>query len=142
MELKDLVGEHLLDAVDYCNEPVPEHLCPEMDTSQVVRFRLDGVVYVAREDPEDGYRSCLGELLIQSGAKMVNEFAATRVVGTISPEGKDEDILRFTDCATGKVVLEVGTDYLDDYYPEFVGAFHPEALSQNANKEVRNAPAP
>lgn len=125
MELKDLVGEHWLDAVDFSNEQV-RTWGETYEACQAMRFRLDGTAYTATEDPDDGYRSCMGDLSVAEGAVMTNTFPPLRVVGVIRDE-----LLELIDVKTGRCVLEVGTDESDEYYPVFVASFHPEAMTYN-----------
>lgn len=138
MELKDLVGEHLLTGVDFCTQQVKQYdWSDDLENCQVVRFCLDGVVYVAIEDPRDGYRSYLGQLITDNTNTMSNQFPAQRVLGVHRTQGRYEDtddILELIDIITGKVVLEVGTHNCDDYYPSFVSSFHPEAMAINKEK--------
>lgn len=119
---EDLVGEHILDAVDYGSE---EKLYDEDAT--VIRFRLDGIVYVAVENPDDSYRSYLGKLYVQEGDSISNTFPPVKVTCSID-DNTDRDIMRLT-LDNGETVLEVGTDYFDDYYPCFVGWFNVEAIN-------------
>lgn len=121
--LTDLIGKHQLDAVDFLTER------EFGGDAQVVRFRLDGVVYIAKEDPDDGYRSSLGSVTIGGSLPMANTFPPAAVTCTHHTE--HEDILKFADDETQKVVLEIGTENADDYYPSFVGSFHPEAMASN-----------
>lgn len=127
MELKDLTGEHMLDAVDFSNECV-KAMGGDFEDSQTMRFRLGGVVYAAVEDPEDGYRSCMRELIVGDGP-MTNTFTPVKVVGEYKSE--NADILRLVDAVTGQIVIEVGTDHSDDYYPCFVANFNAAAMAHN-----------
>ena len=130
MELKDLVGEHLLDAVDFSNEKVKEEYGSGFEDCQVMRFRLDGNVYTVIEDPSDGYRSAMREIA-KTNDKMNNTFPAVRVV-CVHREHHDRsaaDVLQLICVASGKIVVEVGTGNTDDYYPYFVAEFHPEAIT-------------
>lgn len=132
MELSDLAGEHILDAVDSDNEQVKTY-GEAFESCSVLRFRLDGIVYTAIEDPDDGYRSCLRDI-VAGDHPMTNCFEPLRVVGmhrTRSDGGYNADILALIDVVTGKIVIEVGTDNSDDYYPSFVGNFNPENMAIN-----------
>ena len=129
MELKDLAGEHVLDAVDFSNEQV-KTWGDEFESCNVMRFRLDGIVYTAVEDPSDGYRSSMRELDVGEW-KMANCFEGMRVVGRHRANctyGGSADILELIAISTGKTVLEVGTDNTSDYYPSYVANFDPSAL--------------
>jgi hypothetical protein len=135
MELKDLVGGHLLDAVDFSNEQV-KTWGDRFEASEVMRFRLDGKVYTATEDPSDGYRSSMQDIAV-GDRPMTNTFEPLRVTGrhrTKNAYNDEDDVLELIDVVTGKIVIEVGTSNSDDYYPSFVAAFHPEAMAHNAGK--------
>ena len=137
MELKDLVGEHLIDAVDFSKRKV-KTWGHEREDAQAIRFRLDGIVYMAIEDPTDGYRSHMKDLAVSRKEKMRNTFPPVRVIGRYREQGGPDrenegaDILELVDAVTGGIVLEVGTENTEDYYPYFVASFHPEAMSINA----------
>ncbi|MCZ7855017.1 hypothetical protein O9X81_00140 [Agrobacterium salinitolerans] len=138
-ELTDLIGKRSLDAVDFDNEQVKELYGDGYEDCSVCRFRLDGVVYIAIEDPGDGYRSSMRSLAVANDATMKNVFPAIDVVGWHRTEGafgNSDDVLELIDTITGKVVLEVGTDDVDDYYPGFVARFHPENMATNADIEA------
>lgn len=140
MKLVQLVGEHVLDGVDFFNDLFLQY-GEDFAGSNVLRFRLDGVVYVAAEDPCDGYRSTLADVFVREGATMRNVFAPVKVRGRWrgpNSNGTEDDILELLDAKTGRVVLEVGTDNSADYYPGFVASFHPEAMACNASREYRN----
>src|SRR5574343_347944 len=131
-ELKDLVGFHVLTGVDRGSIEVEDYGSPSL--CETLSFTLDGVTYTACEDPQDGYRSSM-RYLIQDG-KTTNNFRPQKVVARMRQNeewrsAKDE-ILELVDLATGKVVLEVGTNYYDDYYPCFVASFFPENMAINA----------
>jgi hypothetical protein len=134
IELESLVGEHELSGVDYIKS---EEMPSEYDFSgpysaSVIRFVLDGKVYTAREDDNDGYRSCMRDLV--EGGEVKNTFAPQRVLCSLRTEGtygnKDYTLV-MRDVVTGKEVLEVGTDSTDDYYPSFVANFRPENMACN-----------
>jgi hypothetical protein len=120
VRLEDLVGEHVLDGVDYSVEG--------FGLANALRFRLDGVVYVAIEDEQDGYRSMLDRIIVEADAVVKNTFPATRVLACLSA---DDGLLDLLDVVTQKVVLQVGTDHSEDYYPRFVASFMPEHLAVN-----------
>ena len=130
MELKDLVGEHVLTGVDFTEEKSTDTW--GADISNVCRFVLDGIIYTAIEDPEDGWRSSMKELVVGSAKPMTNTFEAHRVVCSMR-DAHDDDILVVVDAVTGKTVLEVGTSSVSDWYPCFVSDYHPENLAANAN---------
>ena len=132
MELKDFEGKYQLQGVDECTESV-KTWGDSFEDCSAIRFKLNGVVYVAIEDPDDGYRSYLGELKIDQ-LDIKNPFENVEVVASYRDSNKyneKSDIMDFIDTTTGKVVLSVGTGNTDDYYPYFVASFDPTAMSVN-----------
>lgn len=128
IELDSLIGPYDLSGVDFENTRTGE-----WEDASVMRFVLGGHIYVATEDPEDGYRSCLSKLEIVDGPPVRNVFPPVAVVGRKSAE-YDDDIVEFVELATGQVVLAVGTGSASDYYPYFQATFWPERMSVNAGK--------
>lgn len=109
-----------------------------MEECQAISFTLDGVTYMAVEDPDDGYRSHLEAIRIVDGSKVVNRFPPCHVIAFRQPDddyGKN-DVIQFKDTTTGEVVLEIGTSNVDDYYPCYVGSFHPQAMAINQSYSV------
>ena len=131
VELDSLIGEHVLDGVDLTTERVKPY-GDHYEDANVIRFRLDGLVHTAIEDPSDGYRSSLDKLFVED-CPITNTFAPVRVVAKKKSDDTyaKNDTLELVDVVTGKVVLEVGTDNHDDYYPSFVGVFWPQHMSIN-----------
>ena len=128
MELEDLVGMHELSGVDrgstkggYCDEDC-----------ETIAFVLDGITYIAQEDPSDGYRSAMKEITVSS-LEIKNRFNPQRVLCRMKDESQCEsyDVLEIIDIETGKVVLSVGTGNNDDYYPYWVAEFTPENMACN-----------
>ena len=132
VELKSLIGKHKLTGVDYSTEAVKIYEWDESLTdSQVIKFCLDGKTYLAMEDPSDGYRSSMKHCIIID-EKPKNKFKAVEVFGIMKPRGYNEnEVIQFYDIETAEVVLEVGTENSDDYYPSFVGRWIPENLYVN-----------
>lgn len=135
MELKDFKGKYQLQGVDEFTGTV-KTWGDNFEDCSAIRFKLDGIVYVATEDPDDGYRSYLGELKVDdidtknpfSGVEVLAHYRNTNNYNEVS------EIIDFVDTTTGEVVLSVGTDNSDDYYPCFVAHFNPAAMSINAGK--------
>jgi len=131
MELKDLIGEHVLSGVDIGAKSV---LCGDFhEDCEVISFILDGKTYTATEDPEDGYRSCMREIR-ESSDPVSNTFEGQRVLARMREDDRNEsyDVLDLLDMQTGKIVLSVGTGDWDDYYPYWVAKFSPENMGVNA----------
>lgn len=131
VDLDSLIGLHVLDAVDTDTTKVKKW-SDSFEDANMIRFRLDGKVYTAVEDPSDGYRSSMEKLFV-SGAAMKNTFLGCKVLARKKGRSDyhENDTLEFIDVVTGKVVLEVGTDNHDDYYPCFVSSFMPENMAVN-----------
>lgn len=81
---ESLVGIHKLDAVDRASEP-REDEWSGIGSAQCLRFRLDGKVYVALEDPEDGYRSSMGATKVRIDRE--NLIAASKKAAKNFPTG-------------------------------------------------------
>lgn len=124
LELKDLVGTHSLSGVDFDNQEVKDW-GDSFVLSQVIRFTLSRKTYVACENPDDGYRSTMRWIRL-SEKPCATRFSPVKVVGSMK-EGNNTTI-EFRHSKTGEVVLEVGTDNQDDYYPWYVASFYPEKL--------------
>jgi hypothetical protein len=71
----------------------------------------------------------------KSDATVKNMFKSCKVVGKM--RGGSDNVIDFTDSATGKIVLSVGTQDTDDYYPCFVAEFTPENMTVNRKKASR-----
>jgi hypothetical protein len=135
MELSDLVGKHVLTGCDMSNLKVKETWGDGYEDCSVINFVLDGKTYQAIEDPSDGYRSSMSEIK-ESDETVKNTFQGHEVLAQMRGKGQwgsECDILDLVDVVTGKVVLSVGTDNTDDYYPSFEAVFTPENLAANAN---------
>lgn len=129
VELKELVGPHTLSGVEFESAKVDplEVGNDAVDSSNVMRFVLDGRILVATEDPDDGYRSMLGDLQEVAGPPVANSFSPVAVVGHMDP---NHDILVLRLAATGEEVLRVGTEDFDGYYPCFEAWFDPRVLGE------------
>lgn len=132
MELSDLTGIHELSGVEIGYITVYDEWEGDQDC-QFVKFTLDGAHYMAVEDPDDGYRSRCRDLTI-SDEPPRNSFAPQKMRCYMKPE-RDEygsDVLVMEDVETGEVVLEVGTEDVDDYYPCCVFYYYPEGMACNS----------
>jgi len=126
----ELLGPCTLSGVDCITQSVKSYMGEGYDDCNVLNFIIDGRTYSAVEDPDDGYRSELG-YLIRTDFALTNNFPGVAVRGRMR-DGKTE-VLEFYDVETKKLVLAVGTNMDDDYYPEFVGEFYPENMIINAD---------
>ena len=128
VEFKDLIGLATLDAVDRDGESVKQWDDRYEDCS-LLRFRLSGVMYVALEDPDDGYRSAMAGLFLDTTSVMKNVFAPILVLVRESTD-QNRDTLEILDTRNGKLIIEIGTDISDTYYPVFVASFNPENIHE------------
>lgn len=135
MKLNELAGKHILQGIEL-GETTARDWCGEK-TVQCVKFTLDGITYMAIEDPSDGYRSYCSDLVI--GDKPC-EVLLPNVEVVCVPRFNGvqycsaSDILEFIDCNNGKTVLLVGTNNTNDYYPYCIFEYTPENLSCNEKK--------
>lgn len=129
MELSDLIGEHTLTAVELGVEKATAIYEEDANT---IAFTLDGVTYLAKEDGNDGYRSYCDELEIVD-MELKNKFPSQKVVGVMMKNSSHQtnDVIQFLNPDTNAVILEVGTENTDDYYPSCVMSFNPENMSIN-----------
>lgn len=135
MQLSDLAGEHILTGVDLSNERVKREYGDEYADATCLSFRLGDTTYTAIEDPGDGYRSGMREIG-ESDHPLANTFPGVAVVAshvTTWEDGGPCDMLVLTSVATGDVVLEVGTDNSDNYYPCFIAGWSPQNLYPGAS---------
>lgn len=133
MELKDLEGKHVLSGIDR----IRGYVVSFGSTEEVdgIRFCLDDVNYECLENPDDGYRSYLNGLEVTSEPCRYR-FPGTEVLCSMSEDG--EDILEVREAKTGKIVLRIGTDNDDSYYPVCRMEYYPQNLPCNAGVEEGN----
>lgn len=135
MKLKELCGGHILSGVETGTKKRSQVIWVNY-----IKFCLDGTVYVAVEDPDDGYRSTCEELEVEANGVCNIKIPDTYVTCSMAPDGtSSNDVLIITDVATGKPVLEVGTENYVDYYPCCVMRWMPENLvwNQEWNQEKK-----
>jgi predicted NAD-dependent protein-ADP-ribosyltransferase YbiA (DUF1768 family) len=137
VELKDFVGKEFdLTAVSTA-EVVANDKYGDFANASTITFTLDGVTYQAVEDPSDGYRSSLREIFI-CDTEPANRFPAQRVKATWKEPGSyDNDTVEFRSVASDLIVMEVGTDHVNDYYPCFVSNFEPKNMDINRTDDIR-----
>lgn len=128
MSWDDLLGDRVLMAI---RTDVRHPFDP--DASGVALDLGDLTVFVF-EDPDDGYRSSAGAPLTAKAS--MYEYAGSptyiRAPVTITAWGEHGTGIILTDRRNGKVVLRLGTDESDDYYPCFVCDWRPQDLADNA----------
>lgn len=104
------------------------------------QFKLGDVVWEAVEDPSDGYRSCLGCIIVKPESQTIffkTPISRVRVdyfKGMENPNAKylyerrEVDFYKLVDISDGHVWLTLGTDNSDDYYPSFHFNYAPKEL--------------
>lgn len=100
---------------------------------------LDGDIYYCYENPDDGYRS----YSVIEKAKSLDEIKCDHQLPTFPPQ---EVYVKFTykkdelgdpswECLItneyNELILKVGTDNYEDYYPMAIFEYHPENLPIN-----------
>ena len=85
MELKELVGKHFLSGIETGTEERSKRFYGNEIVSYV-KFCIDGVNYMAVEDPCDGYRSYCGDLDISETPCKI-QIPTTEVLCTMRPDG-------------------------------------------------------
>jgi hypothetical protein len=101
---------------------------------ETIWFRLNNRTYVATEDPEDGYRSCLGSIEI---VNVLPKFTFLPIeVKCVYVSSTDREVVEVYDVKTNKMILEVGTHNIDDYYPGFVASWDPQNMALNSIDEA------
>lgn len=130
MELKDFVGKHQFSGVDYAEDGYGGAIN--------IIFCIDGVTYLAQEDLDDGYRSYMDELEV-SKKPCRNTFEPEEVICEHIDKSKDyfgydSDILLIKNAKTGELILKIGTEDVNDYYPSCVMEYHPENMQCNEGR--------
>lgn len=113
--------------------------CTDIDG---VVLQIDGKNYVVYEDPDDSYRS-YGRMHETDEAPKVVFLAEPVYARNKSERGTDEnmwlidwELLELRN-VEGELVLEIGTDHSDTYYPLAIFHWYPENLSVNKERGRR-----
>lgn len=126
--LSDLVGTHVLSGIETGNRPIGGW--------QYVRFTLDDYTYELEEDPDDGYRSYYNEL--ECVGKKIGKIPIPNILVFCHMRKQDRygsDVIEMYDAATGDLVLAVGTENCDDWYPFTVFEYYPENMICNEERK-------
>ena len=134
MELNELIGNHILSGVE--TGVLTKNNYGWEDMCNYIKFTLDGVTYMAVEDPDDGYRSFMEELEISKEPCKVSLPNIEVFCAMMADDRyKRNDVLLFFDVLSGKEILSVGTESYDDYYPICHLEYHPENMYCNRRAE-------
>ena len=102
-------------------------------------FKVDDIVFKVLEDPNDGYRSCLGTIDYTDEHNSIFFRTPIARVRIETYEGRNREYsqgdqgYQIVDITDGHVWLEFGTDNTDDYYPCFVFRHTPRATPLKAS---------
>jgi hypothetical protein len=132
IEFSKLIGLHKLSAVESAYKRIKSEIRESFIEVNTFSFTLDNNTYTAYEDDSDEYRSAMEKLTV-SKRKIKNSFAPVDVFVGYSYDkfsGPDKELLQFYAVKNGLVILEVGTDNSDSYYPRFVGSWRPDRLKE------------
>lgn len=133
----DLLGDgtHLFSGVADVNVQVgwPE----DEEYADGIVMTIDGHDWLVYADPDDGYRS-YGCLMMCDGKYKVPQFPAQLVhIKNYHEEGEDDggwpidyDKMVMTG-RNGRLILEIGTDHSDQWYPHAIFYYNPENLPIN-----------
>jgi hypothetical protein len=125
VSFKSLEGVHELSGVDQYTFADKDRYDEEANG---IHFMLDGKCYLAIEDPDDGYRSSL-RWIEKTRKKPKNQFKPIRV-RVVFEMTEQYELLTFFKWKSDKMVMQIGTDNCDDYYPSFIGYFDPSAVGR------------
>jgi len=126
MKLENLTGNHKLSGVELST--VKKY----RGSTDCIAFILDNITYLAIENSGDGYRSYLDDLEITENP-ISNTFTPIDVFCKMS-SNEGDDVLEMYDIKTTLLVLRMGTENTDDYYPYCKFEYLPENMI--LNKEV------
>lgn len=132
MKLIDLIGKHTFTGVEL-GTTEREVWAGRYEKVNSVKFELDGIIYMATENPDDGYRSYMNELeIISEPLKFkIPQMQVVCVHETRGEYSSKSDILSFIDVENGKVFLRIGTENTDDYYPYCLFEYKPKNMHYN-----------
>ena len=109
----------------FCDCTIRDEYSSEDINALIVR--IDNKNYLCYEDPCDGYRS--HSELQETDKECTNTFPPQRVMVKHYDKHKDKGIQLYS--PDFELILLIGTDNYDDYYPVAVWEWHPENLPIN-----------
>lgn len=94
----------------------------------IIRFTLGRHTYQATEDPQDGWRSSMDSIVLW-GEPCKRTFPGIKVEARMRQPEYSHHVLELTLVGnSGRVILSVGTDNTDDYYPSWTAYFDESIL--------------
>ncbi|RLC45157.1 MAG: hypothetical protein DRH57_08545 [Candidatus Cloacimonadota bacterium] len=94
------------------------------------KFKIDDLVFEALEDPNDGYRSSLGAIVVIGDTGIYHKRPLAKVKMVYDDSG-DDLLHKLIDIDTGHVWLAVGTGEFGDYYPYFMFRYKPDETQKD-----------
>jgi len=91
-------------------------------------FKINGIIYEAVEDEDDGLRSMMSGILKKEEEEADGIFF-DQPIASVCLEGCYDNYFegfQLVDTDDGHIWLRFGTDYNDDYYPCFVFEYNPK----------------
>mgnify|MGYP006288145975 CR=1 FL=1 len=106
---------------DYCNS---------------ITIVLDDIPFTFVEDPQDGYRSSLDRVIIGGQVDTTFDPIPLKLKAVDRLYDKEVEMLIGYDLnwdyeSDDNICLEIGTDWVDDYYPSYTSVWRPEKLYIN-----------
>lgn len=136
MELSWFKGKHYFSGVDHIPHQRTDRDSEYYDYGDDCLFCIDGVNYLMIEDLNDGYRSNMLDPIFTE-REIVNTFEKQEVMIKHREKGSyygDEcDIMEICSMS-GDLILEVGTDNIDNWYPSAIFNFFPENMEINKTR--------
>ena len=131
MLLKDLCGFHKFQGIEISMKKNTgfSSIFQEYENCQVVKIMLDGTTFELMENPDDGYRSFCEDVIISDDMPRYT-FPDYEIICKMKPDDRYDkhDVLIAEDPNTGLTIFEIGTLYVDDYYPCWHFEYHPENM--------------
>lgn len=129
IEFKDLVGNHILQGVEQINNYKFETVWGDIADTNATIIRISNKNYVFIDDPSDGWRSYCRDIL---ETDIIPKYSIPDAKVRIEMSNRSAFVgINIIDETTNLTVLEIGTNYSDDYYPCCVMSYTPENLSFN-----------
>jgi len=136
MEFKEFKGRHLLSGVDCTSHQEREAESGWEDYGDDYLICIDGINYLMIEDLNDGYRSNMldpeiTDREIKNKFEEQEVFIKHRTDGHYS--GEEADVMEIYSMS-GDLILEIGTENIDDYYPSAIFNYSPENMEINEGR--------
>lgn len=128
VELAHFNSTHTLSGVE-----IHETVNEDNEIYTTLSIILNDAVYTFIEDPQDGKRSRLGEVILDEVLTLSDTFEEQSVSGEFIDDGSYEYGIKFHNMRTGEIIIHVGTIDIEDTYPSFICDYFPENLDIHAN---------